>query len=43
MASAEAGNSRAGNCHPLLGSVVGDAVGPESLPMSYGFFVFRRR
>ncbi|GBM42067.1 hypothetical protein AVEN_158233-1 [Araneus ventricosus] len=34
---------RAGGCHPLLGSVVGDAVEPESLPMSYGFFVSRRR
>ncbi|GBL85784.1 hypothetical protein AVEN_60726-1, partial [Araneus ventricosus] len=37
MASAEAGNSRAGNCHPLLGSVVGDAVGPELLSISHGF------
>ncbi|GBO32081.1 hypothetical protein AVEN_95749-1 [Araneus ventricosus] len=36
MVSAEAGNSKAGNCHPLLGSVVGGAVGPESRQMSYG-------
>ncbi|GBM00617.1 hypothetical protein AVEN_77410-1 [Araneus ventricosus] len=34
---------RAGGCQPLFGSVVGDAVEPESLPISYGFFVFRRR
>ncbi|GBM16583.1 hypothetical protein AVEN_223513-1 [Araneus ventricosus] len=34
---------RAGGCHPLLGSVVGVAVEPEFLSMSYGFFVFRRR
>ncbi|GBM34249.1 hypothetical protein AVEN_60589-1 [Araneus ventricosus] len=30
---------RAGGCYPLLGSVVGDAVEPESLPISYGSFV----
>ncbi|GBL82594.1 hypothetical protein AVEN_263680-1 [Araneus ventricosus] len=34
---------RAGGYYPLLSSVVGDAVEPESLPISYGFFVFRRR
>ncbi|GBL79329.1 hypothetical protein AVEN_92532-1 [Araneus ventricosus] len=34
---------RTGGCHSLLGSVVGDAVEPESLPMSCGFFVFHRR
>ncbi|GBL80071.1 hypothetical protein AVEN_29081-1 [Araneus ventricosus] len=34
---------RAGGYYPLLGSVVGDAVEPESLPISYEFFVCRRR
>ncbi|GBN34339.1 hypothetical protein AVEN_130021-1 [Araneus ventricosus] len=34
---------RAGGCYPLLGPVVDDAVEPESVPISYGFFVFRRR
>ncbi|GBL93719.1 hypothetical protein AVEN_166762-1 [Araneus ventricosus] len=34
---------RTGGCHSLLGSVVGGAVEPESLPMSYGLFAFRSR